>query len=232
LTNRRVYNSPDVSILQRNEEDTPVLGVAIGTGYRAHPLNTVVDDRFYVLKYEDVFSTPANYQTLYADDLLDVTNFNFAKPDGPRPDENGFLNLNNNGWYINLEDTGEKALSESITVDGKVVFSTYTPPSSNEPDDGQCLANQGSAKAYVIDVFDARPVADLTPGGDTDLELNDRSYDVTTQGIPPEPKIVFPDLPDVQGQEVGGRIISGREVIPVNLEEITATHEIGFWINE
>ena len=232
LTNRRVYNSPDVSILQRNEEDTPVLGVAIGTGYRAHPLNTVVVDRFYVLKYEDVFSTPANYQTLYADDLLDVTNFNFAKPDGPRPNENGFLNLNNNGWYINLEDTGEKALSESITVDGKVVFSTYTPPSSNEPDDGQCLANQGSAKAYVIDVFDARPVADLTPGGDTDLELNDRSYDVTTQGIPPEPKIVFPDLPDVQGQEVGGRIISGREVIPVNLEEITATHEIGFWINE
>jgi len=237
LTNRRVYNSPDVSILQRNEEDTPVLGVAIGTGYRAHPLNTVVVDRFYVLKYADVFSTPVSYENikLYEDDLLDVTNRNFADPDernNLQPGDRDFLNLNNNGWYINLEDTGEKALSESVTVDGKVVFSTYTPPSSNEPDDGQCLANQGSAKAYVIDVFDARPVADLTPGGDTDLELNDRSYDVTTQGIPPEPKIVFPDLPDVQGQEVGGRIISGREVIPVNLEEITATHEIGFWINE
>ena len=48
VNNRRFYNPPDVSLV-RTESDT-YLSVSIGSGYRAHPLNTTTQDRFYSVR--------------------------------------------------------------------------------------------------------------------------------------------------------------------------------------
>lgn len=70
--NRRFYNTPDIA-LHRERGGRPHFTIAIGSGYRAHPLNEDTEDRFYVLRDYDVYSAPASYVTLTEDDLTDVS---------------------------------------------------------------------------------------------------------------------------------------------------------------
>jgi len=165
---------------------------------------------------------------LYVDDLLDITNLNFA--DSTVRDSIAGTSdetmLDENGWYLNLSGTGEKSLSESITVDGFVVFTTYTPPGTTTSTSGQeCGGNQGVAKTYVVSVFDGAPVANLDGlGTDSNLELTDRVYNNKVSGIAPKPKTIFPDIPDVSG-----RIIVGRELLPL---KIANAPNLTYWVQE
>ena len=59
-SNRRFYGTPDVSIYSERGED-PFYAVALGSGWRAHPLNTDTRDRFYVFKDYNVLTTPTSY---------------------------------------------------------------------------------------------------------------------------------------------------------------------------
>src|SRR5690606_27680178 len=59
--------------LHRERGGRPHFTIAIGSGYRAHPLNEDTEDRFYVLRDYDVYSAPASYVTLTEDDLTDVS---------------------------------------------------------------------------------------------------------------------------------------------------------------
>ncbi len=227
--NRRLYYAPDVAIVQEHNEDTPFLSIAVGSGYRAHPLNTTIADKFFLLKYTDIISTPANYSAIkiYVDDLLDITNLNFAADPPPALSEANQISLYTKGWYIDLTNSGEKALSESVTVDGNVIFSTFTPPSPDpDPlDENACTPNQGTGKTYVVSVFDASPVANLDGiGSGANLGLPDRSYNLTVSGIPPRPKVVFPDI-----EGVSGKIIVGREILPVN---IANSPVLTFWMHQ
>ena len=231
--NRRLYYAPDVAIIQVDENTAPFLSIAVGTGYRAHPLNKTIVDKFVLLKYSDVLSIPSDYsaEKLYLDDLLDVTNLNFASSTPPTLTPTEETNLYENGWYIEFDPegstdpSGEKSLSESVTVDGKIVFTTYTPPTDdgNTGDDQECAGNQGAGKTYVVSALDASPVANLDQlGAVGDLQLTDRSYNLKVSGIPPRPKVIFPDLDDVSG-----KIIVGRELLPVNLDN---PPELTYWL--
>lgn len=231
--NRRLYYAPDIAIIQENETATPFLSIAVGTGYRAHPLNKTIVDKFYLLKYTDILSIPSSYSAikLHIEDLLDVTDHNFAAATAPELTSLEEENLTSNGWYLEFDEdgstdpSGEKSLSESITVDGKIVFTTYTPPSgdTNTSDDEVCAGNQGAGKTYVISVYNASPVANLDGiGAANALETNDRSYNLKVSGIPPRPKVIFPDIPDVSG-----KIIVGRELLPVNIEN---PPELTYWL--
>ena len=53
---RRIYNSPDVSLFTDPIQDRRYITVSIGSGYRAHPLNNNATDRFYSLRDADVFN--------------------------------------------------------------------------------------------------------------------------------------------------------------------------------
>ncbi len=244
--NRRLYYAPDVAIAQKDSSQPPFLTVSIGTGYRAHPLYRAVTeadkvvDKFFVLKYEDVLGAPApeldesgnevqdgyDRVKIHVDDLLDVTNLNFAAAVPPTLNADDESALENKGWYIDLTGDGEKALSESVTVAGLVVFTTYTPPveDPDNTDNQACTGNQGTGKTYVVNLFDGRPVADLNPFGGDDLELADRVFNLTVKGIAPEPKVIFPDF-----DGVSGKVIVGRELLPIN---IVNAPEITYWMRE
>ena len=239
--NRRFYYAPDVAVVQNDDSSAPILTVSIGSGYRAHPLNETVNDKFFVLKYDDVISRPADeldsggnviadgYDRvkIHVGDLLDVTNLNFAADPPPTLDVAESEALYTKGWFIDLTDDGEKALSESVTVDGQVIFTTYTPPAddSNTGDDQECSGNQGSGKTYVVSVIDGAPVANLDEiGSSTELELTDRVFNLKVSGIPPRPKVIFPDI-----DGVSGKIIVGRELLPVN---IANAPEITYWVQD
>jgi type IV pilus assembly protein PilY1 len=250
--NRRLYYAPDVAIVKENDNAAPIFTIAIGSGYRAHPLDKVIQDKFFVLKYDDVLDPPADgvddgggpldgYDRvkIHGDDLLDITDLNFAADPPPVLNLADQEALDTRGWFINLanrvdggpsEYIGEKALSESITVDGNVIFTTYTPPANDADgsDDQECTGNQGSGKTYVVSIIDGRPVANLDGVGAADnLELSDRAYDLKVSGVPPRPKVVFPDIQDANGKNVSGKIIVGRELLPVN---IANAPDVTYWV--
>ena len=149
-----------------------------------------MQDRFYSFRLSDVFSPPLDsfgqirYETLNesSGNIVDVTN------------DLGMDLSAKSGWYINLEGNGEKALSSSLTLDNRVVFTTYEPASNDEV----CAAAVGTGAVYTVDVINGDPVVDFddTSGNDDELLKSDRSKKLINPGIAATPAVVFPQQGD------------------------------------
>lgn len=205
--NRRFYHPPDV-VLVTPPGGAPYHALAIGSGYRAHPADTAVSDRIYVVKDHDIAGPPRDatgdvvYRTHFEGDLLDVTAG--IVEDALTVEERELLAA---GWFIELADTGEKVLGPALTVAGDVLVTTYVPA---DPDDAvtgsPCTPRLGSSRVYALDILDGSPVADLA--GETSsigsgsssapaaLTTEDRSMDLAARGIAPPPAVVFTDNPE------------------------------------
>jgi len=72
LDNRRFYNAPDVALI-RERGKQPFYTIAIGSGYRGHPLNEDTIDRFYVVRDTNVSIKPTTYVTISESDMVDVS---------------------------------------------------------------------------------------------------------------------------------------------------------------
>ena len=173
---RRFYSQPSV-ILNQRDGGAVMLQVAVGSGYRAHPLEERNSDRFYVLDDVDALSaksagfTPsAAYETT---DLVDVTT-------DLSPAASEFNSKN--GWDIDL-DLGEKVLAPAVGVSGTVFFSTYLPTSNNT---NPCASVVGASRLYAVKALDGSPAVDFD-----DLGGNSRSTDLQLAGLPPAPQILI-----------------------------------------
>ena len=130
-TNRRFHYAPSAALARK--DGVTYLSLAIGTGWREHPLDTVVDDRFYTLKQTAVFGPPKNssgaitYTKLTEADLYDVT-ANLIQQGNATEQAAALAGLAaSQGWYIQLEGDGEKALAQAEIFNEQIVFSTFTP---------------------------------------------------------------------------------------------------------
>jgi type IV pilus assembly protein PilY1 len=185
--NRRFYSSPDVAPMS-TRGSRPFMNIAIGSGYRGHPLDKYTNDRFYAIRDYFPFTkrTAASYAAatpILDSDLLDVTNdVSLTIPDG----STGWkLLLNSNGWR------GEKVLGESTTAAGVTFFSTFTPL---EPDpDNPCLARTLN-RVYAVYATNARPFthweSETPPDPDDPWDPDDRYKDLAQKGIAPPPQIL------------------------------------------
>lgn len=168
---RRFYNKLDVVAFSPRGESS-FFALNVGSGYRASPKETVINDRFYVLLHDSVFGPPKDedgdvaYTNIPASKLFDATN---APAD--RDDEAPY------GYYIDINSaTGEKVLSNALTFGGVVFFTTYN--TDGVPD--RCEVNIGSSKLYAIDI--------LTGKG----RLNgQRSLNLKHGGIASSPVLIF-----------------------------------------
>jgi hypothetical protein len=113
------------------------------------------------------------------------------------------------GWYINLTGQGEKMLAEPTVFGGVVYFTSYTPPSGNDP-----CAQGGEAKLFGVNY--------TTGGGALDLggEAPVRSM-VIGVGIPSAPVVSLrpgnDPTPDLYVTTSGGGGISA-ETARVNMD--------------
>lgn len=192
--NRRFYNTPDIALVKQGA--SKFLTIALGSGWRAHPLDKAVTDRFYVFRDSHWGSAPASYTKLTESDLVDVTtNIDAAAIASS-------ISGGKYGWYITMGHSGEKILSTSVTVNNQVIFSTYTPEASSST----CSASQGTGRTYVVSVFDGTPTInfDLTVSSDPNaLTVEDRSVTLQRSGIPPEATVLFaPDPVVLVGPEM------------------------------
>jgi type IV pilus assembly protein PilY1 len=190
--NRRFYYPPDVA-LNLVPDGPDFLSLAVGSGYRAHPLDTAIEDRMYMVKDYDIYDPPTSgsppaitYTAITEDDLDDRTSLGVASTK-PR------------GWYIKLNNVdsgvfeGEKVLAEPLTFDGAILFTTFTPVASASQ--SACSPSQGTARLYQVSVYDASPLQNMDGlGDDTTLTRSDRSLTLVRTGIPPEVTILFPGL--------------------------------------
>ena len=138
--NRRFFSSPDVSSLGNK------LVISIGSGYRAHPLTTSVDDQFYLIidPHQNIAPEDGNYITLTPSDLTKWSTSNVGYID----DVDLTAEDSINGWYIPLSLDGEKVINSSITFKGIVTFNTFAP--SSNMDLSQCSGNLGVSRLYSL----------------------------------------------------------------------------------
>ncbi|MBF5055582.1 pilin biogenesis-like protein [Alcanivorax sp. 521-1] len=129
---RRFYEAPAIGYQRNGLSET--LYVAIGSGYRAHPLDTDTDEGFYVLADHDFKGT--DQPDVIAEGDLPVVN----GASTPSLDGSG------DGWRVALGD-GEKVMSSATIFQGSVMFSTYQP-SGDDQDSDPCVVRYGSAHAY------------------------------------------------------------------------------------
>ncbi len=211
---RRFFNTPDVALVMVDGEPTRM--ISMGSGYRAHPLNRIIEDRFYVLRearkpigfgvQESGVSRPVTEA-----DLFDVTDNVLGQGNASEKLIAEEALADAKGWYLQLEAQGEKSLSSSTTINNQVIFTSYKPSSAA----GGCGAELGSGALYVLSVIDGTPTVELPDEDDThDVKLTkeDRMRDLERPGIPPAPRIMFPEQADpilIVGPESGPVIDSG-----------------------
>jgi len=174
---RRFYNAPDVSLVQRRAED-PYYNIAIGSGYRGHPLDTVTQDRFYAIRDKAPYArlSQAVYDTITPiqdSNLIDIT----ADPAGST------VAPIHAGWKFILPNQpgrlGEKVLAEATTVNNVLLFTTFQPMPPASGADPCYPANIN--RAYAMFADSGKPALDFNDDGV--LDNNDLSVDLNQDGI-------------------------------------------------
>jgi type IV pilus assembly protein PilY1 len=174
---RRFYNRADVSLVA-DRGSAPYFNIAIGSGYRGHPLHKATQDRFYGIRDFKPFTklSQATYNTNAASALT-----NASLEDVTSDDESATVTASSLGWRFDLgaSGAGEKVLAESTTIAGNTVFSSYTPPSATVL---PCETNSfGSSRVYTVRTQDGAAINE------------NRSESVVVEGIPSAVTVVLGD---------------------------------------
>ena len=185
---RRFYTTPDVSIFTDKAQNRRYIAISLGSGYRAHPLEDYVTDRFYSLRDPDLFnpltqSQYDSYSIIEDDDLTEVSGaYGTSIP------------VNGGGWKLTLP-ANEKVLSDSQTFDNSVYFVTLEPTvDSTDP----CQAGVSINRLYRLDIVNGDAVIDYgeTVPADADDADSARVTQLEQGGIAPKPQFFFPSPVD------------------------------------
>ena len=161
---RRFFHAPD-AVRTTDSSGSDYEAVLIGSGNRAHPKEELHTDQFYMVR--DYLYDPNDGGIAQAavkrtpDELADLTAFTCTTTDGDTTCEADNILDNNlpNGWFIDMEASGEKVLTTPLTDSGVTFFGTYVP--SGGAGGGICEPQEGSSFFYAINLADATPAFDF-----------------------------------------------------------------------
>ncbi len=190
---RRFYYPPSVSLIQAN--GIQQLAISIGSGWRAHPLDAEVHDRFYSIRSIYVYGPPIDtsgtldYSAVRDDSTIESEGFANITDD-ISPDPSDIIR----GWYMDVgagvdghtDRPGEKVLAKPLTINGNIIFTTYTPEFD------LCKPANGSSSAYVVNVLNGSPTNLFNTDGDV-LSLSDRRRNLDQAGLAPGASVHFPE---------------------------------------
>jgi len=223
--NRRFYHSPDLSLSV--DDGNRVLNVGIGSGYHAHPLDTVIEDKFFLFQYPFNNHDTSEYgfkdtdntiKAITLDDLYDTTN-NEIKQGSEEEIEAAQQELaKKQGWYISMEVSGEKILGSATTLDFVVKFVSYVPQTTAVG----CAASIGNSFYYAVNLLDGSPYDPHESDSESDSDENnqynyqltklDRKRIIPAEGLAPAINTVFVDK-------------GNGEVVPVFMSGATVLQE-------
>lgn len=223
--NRRFYHTPDISV--SNIDGEQVINIAVGSGYQAHPLDTAIEDRFYLIRYP--FDSPVDddgnlhygiadttvgstglalgvdpdYTPILEENLFDATSNVIGEGSTDEVLEAEKALADSTGWFIKMEQNGEKVLGSSVTFDSKILFASYVPGGTP----GGCAPEIGHGIFWAVNLWDATPAAPLDGSDEDSLVKADRTKPIPGGGIPAPVQTLFieagsgdPDIDDVELQ--------------------------------
>ena len=196
---RRFFYKPTVVQVVDTEFSNAAGGeydyVLIGSGNRANPLDTQVEDRFYAFRdvnigrmldsngdnradtYPLTTTGSDNAAAIDNGDLLDVTTQTLVDIGASSSSVQNAL-----GWYFDFNNAGrdgEKVLASSGVFAGTLIFTTYIPDDAAAIAD-VCSAAEGSGRAYNFNILSTAAALDWDSSANG---LSDRSV-VLGSGIP------------------------------------------------
>lgn len=148
--------------------------VAYGSGDRAHPLNTAVSDRFYLIRDQGLSDAAPIAESA----LVDVTGDALQLEDSDEGARGELLTAllaeDCPGWTIALERLdqagrpgGEKVLAAPLIFNRVVYFTTYMPDAPEALPPRPCVVgNPGSARLYAVDWRTGEAVLNFHPEND------------------------------------------------------------------
>ncbi len=206
IGNRRFYNAPDIALI--NGAGGRYLTIAIGSGWRAHPLDKAVQNNFYVLKDQDYQYILNSYTKVTESNLYDATANTIQEGADQTTRNTASTTLNSAaGWFIKMENAGEKILSTALTFENKILFTSYQPETTQST--SACQVSIGTGRFYFMSIIDATPVAQLTTAP-LPSRAN-RVQDLKVSALPPSPQPVF-TKDDV-------RVLVGTEELPIDVKK-------------
>lgn len=222
---RRFYNAPDTAFVSTDEQT--FLHVGIGSGFRAHPNDTTIRDRFYAIRDYAAFTwrNQAEFDAVdpFVDsDFVDVADDIDATV--PAGSAGWKYELRNGGWQ------GEKVLAEAMTFDGEVFFNTFRPGATGTG----CNPSLGVTRQYRVSLFNGSPVTNLDgevdedgDGEPDDLTAEDR-YVEEDGSILSRTTVIFADDPDGTGPDDEGIVVGCTETDCSDLDFDTSPRRT-FW---
>jgi type IV pilus assembly protein PilY1 len=155
-----------------------------GTGDREHPLNLASADRMYMLFDRGQGAVSDDVSTLLFDETTIITETNLVDvtenelQNGTTTQVLGVLDelydVNNFGWYIRLENSGEKMLAPPVVFFGQVFYTTYAPLVGAVA--GCEVGNLGLSRLYHLDFRTGEAVFDYDKTNNSDDTTgNDRA---------------------------------------------------------
>jgi len=201
---RKIFFRPSVVQVLNTEFSTTARFdlVAVVTGLRNNPLNLDVQDRAYALR--DFHVEPLVDADL--DGIVDTGTYDPVQ--GPTLNEAGTLfdatTLVNaedleeseleelqtaDGWFIDLVDSGEKALAAPTILAGKLFFTTYLP--EGVLDSATCALAEGNGRLYGVNALTGGVVFNWDDADGTDtLTASDKTFTLGA-GIPSSAVPIF-----------------------------------------
>lgn len=189
---RRFYQPPSLFI-SKTGDGTGYLGVALGSGYRAHPLDQDIVDRFYIVRQFSIYKAPTTYTKLTEDDLYDASD-DLVNTGSDTEKAAALASLDaKQGWYITMPNGGEKVLSTAVVVNGVAYFTSYEPTVTTDP----CKRPEaGKSRSYAVKTADASPMI-VGIGGSMQ-----RSQEISSAGLIDQQRLIFRKGPDGSIQTV------------------------------
>ena len=181
--------------------------VLIGTGDREHPFDTTVVNRMYMFKDTHTGTSVGSHSVIQESNLYDATTNCIQDPSACTSgvtSEIAQADLDaSGGWYITL-NSGEKVISNAVTLNQVTFFNTNQPGSTAGT--ASCASDLGIARQYQVYYSDATAVWDRNADSDTDA--GDRSETQPGGGYLPSP---VPVIVQIDG-ETHEAVISGVRV--------------------
>ncbi|MDQ4422510.1 MAG: PilC/PilY family type IV pilus protein [Thalassolituus sp.] len=239
--NRRFFVRPDVSYVKTKIKSqievngekkvtyTPIsfIMISIGSGYRAHPLSQEVNDNIFIIKDPQGLSFPSEYKQLSKSDLG-------AWSQSTENEEYG--------WYVELNGSGEKVMSPSLTLNGVITINTFSTNSSEEQ--VSCTGNLGLSKTYRLapteEIRSRIKSCDSNDSCSPDIPGSTTKVFDEVQRFKPDPTLVMPDSDKdcPEGQECASScedyvidILSGTTLTKGNLNRCDL-FEASYWKEE
>ena len=223
----KILYAPD-AVAERYPPSTSGEYIFFGTGDRENPGDTTMVNRFYAVKNDWTATAPYTESN-----LADVTGNLIQLGTSVEKEAVKTELANSKGWYIRLENPGEKVVSSPRVYGGVVYFTTYTPSDDSgiSPTD-PCAAStvRGVSRLYAVDYktggavheFSTTPESDNS-GNAVSLGKLDRSLSVGT---------AIPSAPVIAVLSGGARLFIGVEGGIVSLPTIATQDMYRYYWNQ